>query len=98
MGGRTVRYLGLPGVAALFGVQPGTVSKWLARYEGWPGPDADTDGAKGWLPERETEWRAWKGYLPGHGAAGGPKPRRPDPRHAGRRPKNQQAKTTETSE
>jgi hypothetical protein len=74
-GTRTVRYLGVAGVAAWFGVAPATVTKWLARYDGWPEPDAMIGTEKGWLPEREQEWRAWKAALPGQGAPGQPKPR-----------------------
>lgn len=76
MARRTVSYLGVAGVAAWFGVEPQTVTKWLSRYQGWPQPDAETGDVKGWLPEREDEWRTWKAALPGQGAAGRPKPRR----------------------
>ena len=75
-------YIGVSGVAAWFGVAPGTVTKWLTRYDGWPQPDAYvTPGRHGdrdklWLPAREADWRAWKGTLPGQGAPGRPKPRR----------------------
>ena len=71
-----VRYLGIAGVAEWFGVQAPTVTKWLARYRGWPEPDALIGAERGWLPEREQEWRDWKATLPGQGAAGRPKPRR----------------------
>lgn len=80
---RPVRYLGVAGVAAWFGVEPGTVTKWLHRYEGWPVPDALLEPGrntrtgepdKGWLPEREDEWRQWKASLPGQGVKGKPKP------------------------
>lgn len=73
---RTTRYLGVAGVAAWFGVAPATVTKWLARYDGWPEPDAVIGTEKGWLPGREQEWRDWKADLPGQGAPGRPKPRR----------------------
>jgi hypothetical protein len=79
---RTIRYLGAAGVAAWFGVEPGTVTKWLSRYEGWPVPDCELAPGRngvadhGWLPEREQEWREWKAGLPGQGAKGKPKPRR----------------------
>jgi hypothetical protein len=75
---RTTHYVGIAGVAAWFGVAPATVTKWLARYDGWPEPDAMTGTEKGWLPRREQEWRAWKAALPGQGAPGRPKPRRKD--------------------
>jgi hypothetical protein len=77
-----VEYLGVAGVARWFGVKPGTVTTWLARYTGWPEPDAyvvpgrNGDRDKLWLPEREPDWRAWKRSLPGQGAKGRPKPRR----------------------
>lgn len=80
----TTHYLGVAGVAAWFGVAPATVTKWLARYDRWPEPDAMIGSEKGWLSEREQEWRAWKAALPGQGAPGRPKPRRTD--HAATNP------------
>lgn len=72
-----VRYLGITDVAAWFGVRPQTISQWLKRYHGWPEPDAMISTAKGWLPDREADWRAWHAARPGRGAPGKPKPRRP---------------------
>lgn len=80
-----IRYVGVAGIAKWFGVEPKTVTKWLIRYaetHPWPKPDAqigEGEGAvRGWLPERETEWRAWKASLPGRGAGGG-RPRKTAP-------------------
>jgi hypothetical protein len=79
---KPVRHLGVAGIAALFDVKPQTVTKWLARYDNWPQPDIELAPGRngipdrGWLPEREQEWREWKAILPGQGAAGRPKPRR----------------------
>ncbi|WP_433367877.1 hypothetical protein [Streptosporangium sp. CA-115845] len=82
-GSAVVRYVGVAGVAAWFEVSPGTVTKWLDRYaetHPYPKPDAEIGegklAVKGWLPEREAEWRAWKAGRPGQGAGGGPKPKR----------------------
>lgn len=75
-----IRYVGVAGVAAWFGVSPQTVTKWLDRYaetHPTPEPDAETsegkNTVKGWLPEREAEWRAWADARPGHGWAAGKK-------------------------
>lgn len=76
------RFLGVAGVASWFGVDAATVTKWLTRYDGWPVPDAEVEPGRhgiadrGWLPEREEEWREWRASLPGRGAPGKPKPRR----------------------
>ena len=79
---QTVWYVGVAGVAAWLEVSPPTVTKWLTRYaetHPTPAPDAEIgeegSGVKGWLPEREAEWRAWDEGRPGQGAAGRPKPR-----------------------
>lgn len=63
-----IRYVGVSGVAAWFGVSSQTVTKWLSRYaksHPCPEPDAEIDGTKGWLPEREAEWRQWAESRPG---------------------------------
>jgi hypothetical protein len=78
-----IRYDGAAEIAALFGVQPGTVDTWLSRYSPdrepeeiakapvVPQPDAYTGRVAGWLPGRENEFRAWHASLPGRGAGGG---------------------------
>lgn len=79
-----IRYVGVAGIAKWFGVEPKTVTKWLNRYaytHPCPPPDAeigDGDGAiRGWLPDREAEWRAWHASRPGRGAGGGRPRKRP---------------------
>lgn len=79
---KTTRLAGVATVADWFGVTPQTVTKWFRRYSGWPVPDFDTEGIKGWLPEREAEWRTWKESLPGQGAGGGRKPKTSRDQHA----------------
>lgn len=71
-----IRYVGVAGVAAWFGVSPQTVTKWLTRYaetHPCPAPDAETGegsaAVKGWLPERATEWRTWAAGRPTQGAS-----------------------------
>jgi hypothetical protein len=82
---RTIKYVGVAGVAAWFGNEPETVSKWLSRYDDWPTPDAEISPGRngvpdcGWLPERKADWLAWKASLPGQGAPGLPKPRKMGP-------------------
>lgn len=83
-GQHTARYVGVGGVAQWLEVEPGTVSKWLIRYaetHPCPSPDAEiVEGVKvtrGWLPEREAQWKEWAEARVGQGAAGRPKPRRP---------------------
>lgn len=74
----TTKYVGVAGVAAWFGVDAKTVSKWLIRYADkhpTPVPDAEIEGTKGWLPEREKDWRAWDAARAGQGAPGRAKPR-----------------------
>lgn len=78
-----MRYVGVAGVASWLDVSPPTVTKWLTRYADshpCPPPDAEVvEGEKitrGWLPERESDWRAWDAGRVGQGAAGRPKPRK----------------------
>ncbi len=75
-----IRYVGVGVIAKWFDVSPGTVTKWQSRYaESHPTPAHDAeiepDGTKGWLPEREAEWRTWADGRPGRGAGGGRPPR-----------------------
>lgn len=58
-----ITYLDMDQVGAWFGVTRATVAKWRARYAGdhpTPEPDAMVGRSPGWLPSRETEWRAWE--------------------------------------
>lgn len=83
MSGTATRYLSAADIAALFGVQPGTVEKWRSRFGPdrtpeeiakapvFPPPDALIGPFAGWLPEREEEIREWRKSLPGSGAGGG---------------------------
>ena len=73
-----IRYNGAAEIAALFGVQPGTVDTWRTRPTrgpAFPQPDAYIGRIAGWLPSREAELRAWYAARPGRGAGGG-RPRR----------------------
>jgi len=71
-----VRYNSAADLAALFGVQPGTVETWRQRYANFPEPSAYIGRVAGWLSSREAELRAWEASRPGRGAGGG-RPRRP---------------------
>lgn len=73
-----VRYHSAADLAALFGVQPGTIEKWRGRYPDFPAPDAYVGPFAGWLPSREDDLRAWERSRPGQGAGGG-RPRRAPP-------------------
>jgi hypothetical protein len=66
-----IRYDSAAEIAALFGVQPGTVDTWRARYPDFPQPDVYVGRFAGWLPGREAELRAWEASRPGRGAGGG---------------------------
>lgn len=66
-----LRYDSAADLAALFGVQPGTVEKWRRRYPDFPAPDAYVGPFAGWLPSRHPELRAWEKARPGKGAGGG---------------------------
>ena len=73
-----IRYMSVSDIAAIFGVQPGTVEKWRQRHANFPTPNAiigiETDMQfRGWLPDREEEFREWKKGLPPRGAGGGRK-------------------------
>jgi hypothetical protein len=70
-----VHYDSAADIAALFGVKPGTVETWRARYAGFPVPDAYVGRFAGWLPSRQEEIRAWEASRPGRGAGGGRPPR-----------------------
>jgi hypothetical protein len=74
--GEAKRFLGVKAIAALFDVQPNTVTKWRSRYAGTtmpcPEPTAWIDDVPGW--DSPAAWTAWKISLPGQGAGGGPLP------------------------
>ncbi len=72
---RPVKMLGIPQIAALFGVERTTVSQWRTRYAGThPIPVADVEvgsearPVSGWHPEREEEWREWYRTRPSEAA------------------------------
>lgn len=72
----TVKFMSVADIAAIFGVQAGTVEKWRQRHASFPTPDAiigiDNDMKfRGWLPQRADEFRDWKKGLPPQGAGGG---------------------------
>lgn len=78
MADEVVRYMSAADLAALFGVEPGTVEKWRQRYADFPQADAVIGISHGrpiagWLPGRESEFRAWESRRPGRGAGGGRK-------------------------
>jgi hypothetical protein len=57
-------YRSIQDIARLLDVGASTVSLWVNRQpddtgDPCPRPDAIIGRAKGWLPERDDEWRAW---------------------------------------
>lgn len=78
MADEVIRYMSAADVAALFGVEPGTVEKWRQRYDDFPQEDAVIGighgrPIAGWLPGREADFREWESRRPGRGAGGGRK-------------------------
>jgi hypothetical protein len=62
------KMLGVADIAAMFGVEPKTVSMWRQRYPDFPEPDVVIgDMAAGWGPDREEEMRVWASRRPGRG-------------------------------
>lgn len=59
--------LGVADIAAMFKVEPKTVSMWRLRYPGFPEPDVVIGGTAGWDPERAEEIRVWERRRPGQG-------------------------------
>jgi hypothetical protein len=59
--------IGVADIAALFGVEPKTVSMWRLRYPDFPEPDVSIGDAAGWDPGRAEEIRAWASRRPGRG-------------------------------
>ncbi|HLM95563.1 MAG TPA: hypothetical protein VK283_04560 [Acidimicrobiales bacterium] len=61
------KLLGVADIAALFGVEPKTVSMWRLRYPDFPEPDVSIGDLVGWDPGRAEEIRAWASRRPGRG-------------------------------
>ncbi|HEV2260153.1 MAG TPA: hypothetical protein VGS06_44165 [Streptosporangiaceae bacterium] len=61
------KLLGVADIAALFGVEPKTVSMWRLRYPDFPEPDVSIGDLAGWDPGRDEEIRAWASRRPGRG-------------------------------
>jgi hypothetical protein len=59
--------LGVADIAAMFGVEPKTVSMWRLRYPDLPEPDVSIGDLAGWDPRRKEEIRAWYRRRPGQG-------------------------------
>ena len=59
--------LGVADIAAIFGVEPKTVSMWRLRYPEFPEPDVLIGGMAGWDPDRADELRVWESRRPGQG-------------------------------
>src|SRR5262249_7463513 len=61
------KMLGVADIAAMFGVEPKTVSMWRLRYPDFPEPDAVIGEVAGWDPGRAEELRVWASRRPGRG-------------------------------
>lgn len=59
--------LSVADIAAMFNVEPKTVSMWRLRYAEFPEPDVIVGGMAGWDPERAEEIRVWESRRPGQG-------------------------------
>jgi len=59
--------LGVADIAAMFNVEPKTVSMWRLRYADFPEPDVTVGGMAGWDPGRAEELRVWESRRPGQG-------------------------------
>ena len=76
---KPVLYFGVARIAEWLGVQPGTVTQWLTRYDDTPPPDCELLPGRGgipdrgWLITRRLDWEAWKTSRPGQGAPGRPR-------------------------
>lgn len=64
--------LGVADIAAMFGVEPKTVSMWRLRYPDFPEPDVIIGDLAGWDPGRTEEIRAWASRRPGRGRRAAP--------------------------
>jgi hypothetical protein len=58
---------GVADIAAMFDVEPKTVSMWRLRYPDFPEPDVSIGDLAGWDPGRAEEIRAWASRRPGRG-------------------------------
>jgi hypothetical protein len=61
------KMLGVADIAAMFGVEPKTVSMWRQRYPDFPEPDVVIGDMAGWDPDRAEEIRVWASRRPGRG-------------------------------
>jgi hypothetical protein len=61
------KMFGVAGIAAMFGVEPKTVSMWRLRYPDFPEPDVVIGDMAGWDPDRAEEIRVWASRRPGRG-------------------------------
>ena len=59
--------LSVADIAAMFNVEPKTVSMWRLRYPEFPEPDVIVGGMAGWDPDRAEEIRVWESRRPGQG-------------------------------
>jgi hypothetical protein len=66
------KMLGVADIAAIFGVEPKTVSMWRLRYRDFPEPDAVIGDVAGWDPDRAEEVRVWASRRPGRGRRAAP--------------------------
>jgi len=66
------RMLGVADIAAMFDVEPKTVSMWRQRYPDFPEPDVIIGDLAGWDPARTEEIQAWASRRPGRGRRAGP--------------------------
>lgn len=61
------KMLGVADIAAMFEVEPKTVSMWRLRHPDFPEPDVTIGDLAGWDPGRAEELRAWASRRPGRG-------------------------------
>jgi hypothetical protein len=66
------KMLGVADIAAMFEVEPKTVSMWRLRYPDFPEPDVTIGDLAGWDPGRAEEIRAWASRRPGRGRRAAP--------------------------
>ena len=61
--------LSVADIAAMFSVEPKTVSMWRLRYPEFPEPDVVVGGMAGWDPDRAEEIRVWESRAPDRAGA-----------------------------
>ena len=61
------KMLGVADIAAMFSVEPKTVSMWRLRYPDFPEPDVSIGDLAGWDPSRTEELQVWASRRPGRG-------------------------------